>query len=155
MIKQLLLPFWVALFLTLQACSEGNLSPQDEIRQYIDRGIQRAEDRNAGDLIDMAHDSYEDEKGMNKTQLGKMLRLYFFRHKNIHLFKKIDQIILHGANEATVKLYVAMAGTVISDASMLSSLRARVYEFELQLIKQDDWLLRYAKWRPANLSAIE
>lgn len=144
-----------ALLISLSGCSGSELTVEDEIRQYIDRGIQAAEDRDTGDLLDMAHDSYGDNKGLDKVKLGKMLRLYFFQHKNIHLFKKINEIIIHGANEATVKMHVAMAGTAIANAGVLAGLRARVYAFELQLVKQDEWLLRQAKWRPANLSAIE
>jgi hypothetical protein len=59
------------------------------------------------------------------------------------------------ANQASASLYVAMASTVISDVSALSSLNARIYRFELQLVKQDDWLLRYASREPANIGAFE
>ena len=60
------------------------------------------------------------------------------------------------ANQASVSLYVAMASTVISDVSALSSLSARIYRFELQLVKQDDWLFYvHASWEPANIGAFE
>jgi uncharacterized protein (DUF2237 family) len=40
---------------------------------------------------------------------------------------------------------------VISDASLLASLRARVYRFELELAKPDDeWLLQSARWQHAT-----
>jgi hypothetical protein len=45
-----------------------------------------------------------------------------------------------------------MAGTAISDVNALASLRAQVYSFELQLVKQGDWLLRHAIWGPADMS---
>jgi len=53
-----------------------------------------------------------------------------------------------------VRLHVAMAGTVISDVNALSSLSARVYRFELQLVKQEEWLLRYASWAPASIGDL-
>ena len=92
---------------------------------------------------------------MVKIQLTKMACLYFFRHKNIFLFSKIDAIEFVAENEALVTLHVDMAGGVISDASVLSSLRAQVYKFELELIRRDKWLLRRASWQPASLDDME
>ena len=54
-------------------------------------------------------------------------------------------------------LYVAMAGSVISNIEALESVRARIYRFELGLIRNDsdDWLLRYAEWQPAKLFDLQ
>jgi hypothetical protein len=76
------------------------------------------------------------------------------RHKNIHLFTRIDEIELLTENEAIVRLHVAMAGRVISDVDALSALRAQIYRFELQLARQGDWLLRQAAWTPASIGDI-
>jgi len=140
--------------LLMQACSD-DLSPEDEIRQYIEKGVQAGEDRSADDLSELIHPDYIDHKGYNRTQLGKLLRVYFFRHKNIHLFTRIDEIEMLGENRAIAHLHVAMAGTVISDVTALSSLSARIYRFELQLVKQEQWLLGYARWAPASIADLE
>jgi hypothetical protein len=84
-----------------------------------------------------------------------LLRAYFFRHKSLHLFVRTDSIEMLSANQASVSLHVAMAGTVISDVSALTSLSARIYRFELQLVKQGDWLLRHASWEPASIGVFE
>ena len=148
-----LIPLIVALFLSVavSGCSPQVQSPEEEIRQFIDRGIAAAEDRSAGTLADMIHEQYADRKGFTRQQLVKTLRLYFFRHDNIHLFRKIDHIQLHGTREATVELSVAMAGSVVSEASAWSGLRANVYRFQLELSKDDDWLLRKAEWQRVGL----
>jgi hypothetical protein len=140
--------------LLMQACSEGRLSPEDQIRQFIEAGVQAGENRSVDNLSELIHLDYLDQKGFNRTQLGKLLRVYFFRHKNIHLFTRIDEIELLTENEASVRLHVAMAGTVISDVNALSSLSARVYRFELQIVKQEEWLLRYASWAPASIGDL-
>ena len=101
------------------------------------------------------HGDYRDPKGYNKKQLANLLGAYFFRHKNIYLFTKIDAIELLTENEAVVRLHVAMAGSVIADTDALAGLRARLYQFELQLVKQDNWLLRQALWMPAKLGDFE
>jgi len=141
--------------LLIQACSDSVKSPEDEILQFIESGVQAGEDRSADDLSELIHPDYADQNGYNRKQLGKLLRAYFFRHKSIHLFTRIDEIELLSANEASVRLHVAMAGTVISDVTALSALSARIYRFELQLFKQEEWLLRHASWARANLSDLE
>lgn len=144
---------WITFF--LHSCSDNELSREDEIRQYIETGVEAAENRSSSDVTELIHDSFRDHKGMNKQQVKKMLRAYFFMHKNIFLFTKIREIRFLSDNEASVTLHVAMAGSLIADASMLSSLRARIYKFELQLIKQDDWLLQQANWQQASMNDMQ
>lgn len=118
-------------------------------------GVEAAENRSSRDLADLIHDSYRDHKSFDKNQVINMLRAYFFRHKNIFLFTKIREIKFLSDTQATVTLHVAMAGSVIADASVLSSLRARMYKFELQLAKQDEWLLQSAKWHQASMQDMQ
>ncbi len=141
--------------LALQGCRDGGESPEEQIRRFIDAGVQAAEDRSVDALSELVHDNYIDQQGRNRQQLGLMSRAYFMRHRNIHLFTRIDSIEFLAENQASVSLLVAMAGTVISDVDALASLSARIYRFELQLVKEDDWRLRHASWEPANLGAFE
>jgi hypothetical protein len=48
-----------------------------------------------------------------------------------------------------------MAGQVISDPGLLASLRARLYRFDLQLVRQENWLLKQAGWQPAGLDELK
>ena len=142
------------ILLLAQACSDDD-STEDQIRHLIENAVQAAEDRRLDGLSDLMHSDFIDQRGNNRQQLAKLLRVYFFRHKSIHLFTRIDSIEMLTANQASVSLHIAMAGTVISDVNALSSLSARIYRFELQLIKQDDWLLRHASWEPASIGVFE
>ena len=146
---------FLLIVLQLNACSDEKISKEDEIKQYIESGIEAAENRNSSDLAELIGESYIDHKNLNKTQITKLARLYFFRHKNIHLFTKIDDIEFVAENEALVTLHVAMAGSVISDPGLLSSIRAKFYKFELELVKQDEWLLQRARWQSANMSDMQ
>ena len=139
----------------IPACSDNAELPEDEIRHFIDAGASAAENRRLDELGDLMHENFQDRKGNNKKQLGSLLRVYFLRHKNIHLLTKIDSIELLADNEATVRLQVAMAGSVIADVDAISALRARIYRFELQLVKQDVWLLRHAVWAPASIGDFQ
>jgi len=139
----------------LQACSDTAMSREDEIKQLIETAVETAENRNSDDLSGLIDENYLDEKGLGKKQLIGLVRLYFFRHKNIYLFSKIDAIEFIAENEAQVTLHVAMAGSVISDASVLSSLRARIYKFELALVKREEWLLQWSRWRAASVGDMQ
>jgi hypothetical protein len=144
---------WV--FILILSCSDNAVSPQHEIRAYINSGVDAAESRDTDALAELMHGDYSDQNGYNQKQLTGLLRGYFFRHKNIHLFTKIDSIELLAENDAIVQMHVAMAGSAISDVEALSSLRAKIYRFELQLIKRDEWLLTHAVWGPASMSDFE
>ncbi|MDJ0833944.1 MAG: hypothetical protein QNJ69_10515 [Gammaproteobacteria bacterium] len=151
--KKIILMSFIGLMLTLQGCSDDGISPEDEVRQFIENGIQAAENRNSGDLSDMLFDFYTDQNGYDKKKLVNLLRAYFFRHKNIHLFSRIRDVRMLTDREAEVVMHVAMAGQVISDVTALASLRADLYRFELDLVKEgDDWLLRSAKWKRAQMN---
>jgi cyanophycinase-like exopeptidase len=141
--------------LLLQACTSDIDSPEAQIQRFIDSAVQAAEARSVDGLGELLHRDYVDQHGNNRQQLGRLLRAYFFRHKNIHLFTRIDDIEILADNQASVSLHVAMAGTVISDIDALASLQARIYRFELQMVREDDWLLRHASWAPAKLGAFE
>ncbi len=141
--------FFVAFF--LWGCSDDEVSKEDEVRQFIESGVLAAETRSHRDLAALIDKDYKDDKKQNKNRLMGLVQAYFYMHKNIHLFVKFDEIVFQGEDKAFVSMYVAMAGSVIADASMLSSLRAKTYKFELQIIKKDEWLVNQAKWERSNL----
>ena len=148
--KVLFSTFLLFIFLCITSCSDEATSPEEEIKQYIENGKLATEKRNHSELADLIDESYKDQRGWNRLDIKKVARAYFFTHKNIHLLTKIDSIDFQNKNSAFVILHVAMAGNVITDLNSLSSLRARIYKFELQLIKNDVWLLQQAKWETAN-----
>ena len=151
MIRVSVLSLALGFTLILNACSNEKLSREGEIEFTIAAAIEAAENRSASDLSELVDKSYLDEKTLNKTQLIKLVRLYFFRHKNIYLLSKLGAIEFPAENEALVTLHVAMAGSAISDITALSSLRASMHRFDLELIKDHKWLLRSATWHPASI----
>jgi hypothetical protein len=151
-----IIAFNVLLTILLTACNKPPTSAEDEIRQYIASGIEAAEQRNSGVLKDMIRDNYTDQKGYDKKQLVGLIRIYFLRNKSIYLFSRIKDIKITGNQNATVLLFVAMAGKQISDITQLSNYRASIYRFELQLFKPDDeWLLERAKWARASATDMQ
>ena len=144
---------WASLL--LRACSDEAQSPEEEIRQFIDTGVEAAEARSVDGLEELIHADYRDQKGYSKNQLTNLMRGLFFRHKKVFLFTRIEEINLISEGEAIVNLKVAMAGSQITGLEALTNLRAQLYAFELHLLKTDDWLLQHAKWRRASLADFE
>ena len=139
----------------LAACSGDDVTPEDAIRALIERGVEAAEQRSIDGLRDLVHDGYLDQRGLGKQQLGGLLQGYFLRHRNIHLFTRVRRIEVLGDDQAEVEIFLATAGSVISDIDAISRLAARVYKVDLELVLEDDWQVRKASWAPASLGDIE
>jgi hypothetical protein len=154
MIKLTTLSLALSVTLLISACSTEPLSREEQIALTINVAIEAAENRNASDFSDLIDNNYLDQKELNKSQLIKSVGLYFFRNKKIFLFRKIGAIEFTAENEALVTLHVAMAGSAISGITALTSLRASVHRFDLELIKRDKWLLRSASWRRASIGDL-
>ncbi len=131
------------------------MSAENEIKQFVKSGVALVENRDLDDLNDLMDDTYLDRNGYNKKQVAGLLRVYFFRHSNIHLFTRIDNIELLTENQAEVQLHLAVAGSKITDAEALFSLQAQIYRFKLQLVKQEKWLLREAVWERVNIDVFQ
>ena len=155
MIKSVFIIAGLSIALLLNACSDDELTPEDEIKQFIESGIEAAENRSSDDLAELVDEKYRDGRGLDKKQLSNLARLYFFKHKSIYLFSKINTIEFPTENNAQVTLHVAMAGSVISDVNALTSLRAEIFKFDLELIKQDEWLLQSAQWQRASMGDMQ
>lgn len=141
--------------LVVAGCSGEVGTPEEQIRRLIATGVEAAEARSVSTFEELMHSNYIDQRGNGRKQTLTLMRGLFLRHKSVYLFTKIGGIDLRSETEATVRLHVAMAGKSIADVSALASLRARLYEFELHVIKDDDWRVIQSRWRPANLSEIE
>ncbi len=135
----------------LTACSDELSTPENEIREYIQTAELAAENREISSLAELIDNSYIDQKKLDKPQLLNLLRAYFFRHKNIHLITRIESVDIQPDNRAFVVLYAAMTASAVHSASELGALRARVYRFEMQLIKNNQWRLQQASWKIANI----
>lgn len=138
-----------ALFIT--ACSD-DVTPESQVRSFIQTATEAAENRDALDLKELIAKDYSDDHGLNKTNLVRMAAGYFLRNRNIHLLTRIHSIDFPIQNQAKVTVYVAMAGHPVSAIDSLTTLRAQLYRFDLQLIHREaKWLIRSAHWQQTSL----
>jgi len=157
MVRQASLPFFISvviLSLVLSACGDKK-SPEDQIRQFITSAVTAAESREALVIRQLVSEQYMDDGRRDRRALTALAMGYFLRHKNIHLFTQIDEIKFPVQGQASVKLYVAMAGRPVAGVQALIDVRADLYLFDLTLTKEGgDWLLEKLHWQRASIEDI-
>lgn len=128
----------------LAACGGGvDNDPEAELRDWVARGEQAAEEKDRGDMLELISASYTDSRGNDRDSIGDILRVYFFRQESIALLTTIDEITLYDDTAALVNLTVGMAGT----GGGALGFRADAYRFELEVQKPaDEWVLIGARW---------
>lgn len=118
--------------------------PEDEIREWLERGerLVREEDRRG--LVGMISSAYADARGNGRDDLDKRFRLLFLRTDPMTLITRIDEIAVIDGSAAEVKLDVGVAGR---DELSALGYNANAYRFELELTHDgDDWQLISARW---------
>ena len=128
---------------TLVACGEPPTAPEEELRAWVAAGVEAAENKERGKLVDMISGSYADARGNDRGSIENILRLYFLRQHKIRLLAKIEEITVYSDTAARLIMTVGMAGT--NDGVLGFS--ADAYRFELELEKDgDDWQLISGRW---------
>ena len=145
---------WCAALLLAAACDGGDENPESRIHALIAAGAEAAEARSVDGLGALLHPDFRDHQGNNPATLRRLLTGWFLRHRNIHLLTRIEKIEQLSPTRAEVALVAAMAGSAIGDASALAGLRARVYRFELTLIRDQDWRVLRAAYSPAHIADL-
>lgn len=133
----------IAVLAMLVACGEPPTEPEEELRAWVEAGVNAAENKERRDLVGMISESYVDAHGNDRGGIEDMFRFYFLRQNKIGLLTKIEEITIYGDTAAKLIMTVGMAGT--NDGVLGFS--ADAYRFELELEKGgDDWQLISARW---------
>ncbi|NNL55808.1 MAG: hypothetical protein HKP32_11715 [Woeseia sp.] len=127
----------------LAACSEPISEPEEELRDWVRRGVEAAESKDRRALMDMISPAYADARGNQRNNIEAMLRVYFLRMNTVQLINSVEEISIIGDSAAEVVLKVGMAGT--HDGVFGFSADAYRFAFELQR-EDDEWLLIAARW---------
>lgn len=136
--------------IALTGCS-NNDSHEAQIREMIDRAESAIEARALLDARSLVADSYQDDGKRTKQALVRLLSGYFLRNKSIHLLVQLDHIDLNDPQRPKVTLYTAMAGKPFADVEAVLALRAALYRFDLELMREEgEWRVVSGRWQPAT-----
>ena len=142
------------LVLLLSACSD-DVSPEDQVRQFLAKAVSAAEARDVLALRGLVSPSYSDASGRDRRAVVALATGYFLRKKNIHLFKKVSDIRFPAEEQAKVALYIAMSGSSLTGNETLLNFKAGLYQFDLELLREgDEWLLQKAAWRRVSADEL-
>jgi hypothetical protein len=137
-------PFLTALLaMSLASCGGPPGSPEQQLRAWVDRGHEAAEQKDRDALAQMISPSYSDARGNSREDIENLFRYYFLRARAVRLLVSIDDIEVFEDTAAQVRLTVAMGATTDS----VLGFNADAYAFELELEKVgDEWLLVSGRW---------
>lgn len=136
----------VALAGIVGGCGERD-SPEAQVRAVIDQMELAAEARDVGDVLDLISETYRDDYGRGRDELGRLARGYFIANQSIHLLTRIEAMTFPAEDEARATVLVAMVGR---DAAAESAwdLAGDLYRFEVAIVREDgDWKITWARWR--------
>jgi hypothetical protein len=142
----------LGLLLAAVGCSPKQTSEQ-RVRAVLEQAEQAAERKDLADVRGHVSSRYTDAQGHDRRAIEGLLRFYFLRHQSIHLLARIAQIDFPQPDSAKVVAYVAMAGSPLTNAEQLQTLRADLLRFELELTEEEkEWRVIRAAWRRAELT---
>ena len=122
------------------------------MRALLDQMEVAAEQKNLRLLKAMVSEQYSDGQDNDRQAILGLLTYHFLRHQSIHLLTRVTTIEFPEPGQASVSVYVAMAGRPIPDVDALTGLRADLYRFDFRLREggESGWLVTGAAWRPAE-----
>ena len=127
----------------LCACGKPSTGTEEQLRDWVSRGVTAAENGERRKLVGMISPAYADARGNDRDRIESMFRAYFLRMNNIELLPAIEEITVIGDSAAEVLITVGMAGT--HDGALGFS--ADAYRFSLELENDgDNWTLISARW---------
>ncbi len=137
---------WLIALVAMSACNKTT-TPEQEIRALVREAQIAAEERQVGDFARLISAQYGDERGNNKDELLRMLRLQMIRNQVIYLMVRTGEIKLLDDLSATAVVRVAMAGGPLETFEDLARLGAELYRFDLELVKESGkWRIIGARW---------
>jgi hypothetical protein len=143
----LLLPALLALLLP-GACSEEQ-GPEAIARSFVAACEEAAQERRLRDLRDLIAEDYSDPAGRTAQDVLAVAAGYLMRNRSVHIYTRLQEATEQDGRIAATVL-AALAGRPISDVSVLPSINADLYRFDLELVEQEgDWRLAGATWRTA------
>lgn len=133
------------------SCHKGE-TPEQRIRAVIVDAEDAAEKREIARVRGHVSERYLDEDKRDRRTVEGMLRLYLLRNEAIHLFTRIESIIVTQPSRAEAVVYVGMAARPIKSADELRNFNANLYRFEIGFEEENkEWRVVRANWRPAEL----
>jgi len=145
------------LLLVLAGCTDSE-SPEQQVRDVLTAMQTAVESGSVIEASELLDPGYRDLHHPNKRAAARSLFAYTRRHRNIHLFVRIQSVdVAAHERSAEAVLQVAMTAEPADSTEHLLALKADLYRFEVQLVWNRDeeaWRIASSTWRRANLASL-
>lgn len=144
------------LAVALAACSGDPASPQQQIRAVVSALEEAIESRDLADAADYLHADYQDALHKGRGAAMRTLFGYSRRHSTIHLFTLVRSVdVAADGGRADAVVLVAMTGVPAESVDALVSLKADLYRFDVELVRDDGrWVVMHSRWERADPGAL-
>jgi hypothetical protein len=133
----------------LAGCARED-SPEQRVRAVIAAAEEAGEARDVSAAMRLVARDYADARGFDRDGLARFVRGYFVLNQSIRLLVRVDDVQFPADELAQARVTVGMLGTRGPEAEDWT-LAADIYEFDIELVKDDDeWLLRRAEWHASQ-----
>ncbi len=141
----------ILLFAISMASCNSQMTPEEEIREYISSVGKHFTNRQARKLKQYISEIYHDNFGNTQKDILHFAAGYIFRHPSIHIESKITElVILADNNKAQVKMDVAVSKEPFDDND-IRLLQGEFHRFLLHLEKSKGWQLRSLQWQKITI----
>lgn len=142
--------FLAGLLLLIAACADPP-PPEQRVRDFIGEIEQLAENRQFTELVGYIDNDYVDTRGNDKLKAAGILRAFYLRNKDVHLFVRIDEIRIPEPDHASATIYVAMSRRPLleSEASKLPA--TSMHKVDLELVEDgNSYRILQTEWQRAR-----
>lgn len=141
--------FLLILLFSVISCT-SQISPEEEIEEYIASVEKRFEDRHATKLKKYIADEYIDSKGYTKKDLVRFAAGYILRRPAIYITTNISELNIIDGNKAQFKLDVSVSNFPTEDND-IRLVQGEFHRFFIDLEKTGKWQLRSLQWQKSTL----
>jgi hypothetical protein len=143
--------FSIISFAILVISCSSQLSPEDEIKEYITNVTGHFEERQALKLKGYISADYRDNHHYTRKDLLRFAAGYIFHHPAIHINSKIKELDFSEDNsKARVRIDTVVSAQPLNENDIRLS-RGEVHRFLIDLGKTDEWQLLSLEWQKASI----
>ena len=145
----------IVLILTLLGSCADRTTPEQRVRDFIERVAASAQARAWRDFDAYLTTDFTDERGLTRQESLGVIARYILAHRNLYVFQRVRDIEVRDPSRARVVVLAALAGSPVVGPGDLAGLDADLYRFDLELTDTGDgFQVSRATWQPVGLEGL-
>ncbi|HLU61005.1 MAG TPA: hypothetical protein VKZ99_01495 [Gammaproteobacteria bacterium] len=140
--------------LLLAACTDPR-SEEQRVRDFLQEVETLAEGRDYMSLVDLIAGDYMDSRGNDKLKAAAILRAFYLRNREVHLYVRPGEISFPSPGFAKVTVHVAMARRPMLESEAARLPVANMHEVQLELLESgDSYEILRSEWQRGNATNL-